>query len=747
MLPPASTTPLSGTTTILSDLPQTPPRLCAVCRGELTGPRNLTRHRECAAVGKLHQKRGTRKSRRLRFVGIDGEGVTTCTKCRRHLPDPPAGSAPEVKPPTCRCGNDVWRHDYVLLTIGDTEPLQAADGLSALKWWDIFRYVYDYQVQNPDACLVGFYLGYDFTQWFRTLPEERARMLITTEGQIKRRRSRSGGNNVPFPVYTRDPDGVEWEYDYLPGRRFKVRPSGEKLWAYVCDTGSFWQSSFLKAIDPKAWPKPMCKPEEYALIRKGKESRGGAALNEDMRVYNALENDILARITRELDEAFRSADITLNRNQWFGPGQVAQKWLSNQGLITAKRLEEVVPGEFLQAAARTYYGGWFNIPVHGRVKELEEWDINSAYPYAMTKLPCLEHGRYTMGDGSTPPPSTPWVILECDVRSPDRYIGAGLMCRNVDGSIHTPQNVKGWYWLPEVLASLRATRNTFNNVKVSRWWAYEPCDCKPPLRGLEGLYQKRLRVGKNSPEGKALKLIYNSCYGKLAQSIGEPKFANAIYASLITSTCRTMILDSIAMHPEGSKAVAMIATDGIYFMTPHPKLIPEAERLGGWDRSVKKNVTLFKPGVYWDDKARDAIRDGADSLPLKSRGVNARALSLHIDAIDVQFEMLRDGTSDQWPTVEIPIPFGIVTPALALARGKWETCGRIILNDRRDESSFPGQKRDPAFFVDGERDVIRTWVHRDGGVTAAYRKFTPDAVPVDLDGVAADRWFTDVIHP
>ena len=715
----------------------------------MTGRRVVCDSPLCQSASKLATTRA-----RLRFVGIDGEGVTTCVECRSPLPE----TTDETKTPVCRCGNDVWRHDYVLLTIDDEPPL-TTNGLDRLQWWEIFEYIHDYQVNNPDACMVGFYLGYDFTQWFRTLPEERAAMLITKIGQAKRRRTGSGGNNTPFPVYAKDPTGREWEFDYLPGRRVKLRPKGRGVWAYVCDTGSYWQSSFLTAIDPKKWPHPLCTNEEYDTIVEGKSARGTAILDKNMMRYNAMENRILSRITDELDTAFRSVDITLQRTQWFGPGQVAQKWLAKQKLVTKDTLWELVPQEWMRAAERTYYGGWFNIPLHGPVSWLEEWDINSAYPYAMTQLPCLEHGTYHEGFGNETPPVTKWIILQIDAQSSDEFIGAGLMCRKPDGSIHTPKRVKGWYWQSEVLAAMKATGMTWKDVRVSRWWAYVSCDCRPPLRGLAGLYDKRLRVGKNSPEGKALKLIYNSCYGKLAQSIGEPKYANPIYASLITSMCRTMILGAIGSHPMGSRAVAMIATDGIYFTHPHPDLVAEEERLGGWDRSEKHNVTLFKPGVYWDDKARKALRDGATSIPLKSRGVNAKALSKHIDAIDALFENikcdLRDsdrvsgtpsgGSSVRWPSVKVPIPFGIVTPALALARGKWFDCGRIILNDQRDESSDPTSKRDSHVWLD-ENGNLRTRVYEDGGTTTEYTKFTPDAVPVDLDGVDADRWFTEFLH-
>ena len=93
---------------------------------------------------------------------------------------------------------------------------------------------------------------------------------------------------------------------------------------------------------------------------------------------------------------------------------------------------------------------------------------------------------------------------------------------------------------------------------------YHPCSHGKPLAGLAELFQQRLRVGKSTPHGIGLKLTYNSAYGKFAQSIGTPVFANPVYASLITAGVRAMICDAIATHPNHTDDLLMIATDAVY---------------------------------------------------------------------------------------------------------------------------------------------------------------------------------------
>ena len=547
------------------------------------------------------------KRHEIEFIGIDGEGVGR-------------GKA----------------HKYILMGCGTNQ----FDNPEGIRWESALKFLYDSYRESPKAAYVGFYLGYDICQIFRSLPEGRARCLFTTAGMAQRRRTGSGGNPTPFPVRIRG-EQAEWEVDQLPTlRRIKLRPAGEKGWMYVCDAGPFFQTSFLNVIDPKKWQQPVVSQAEFDLIKEGKGRRATAELDADMRKYMALEIDVLARVMGELNRGLVRANVRLKRQQWFGPGQAAQEWMTQAGVTKAEEYRNAVPKYARDAAMRSYFGGWFELMCHGYIEgKMYEYDINSAYPYIISTLPCLLHGKWThykrpMHETA---PLAPFkvgniTLVHCTVRGTDPYIGS-MLHRNLQGNILRPHSTAGWYWHHEVQAAQRA--GLIDSIDIDEWVSYEPCSCKPPIRGIRGLYDNRLAIGKNSSQGKAYKLIYNSDYGKFAQSVGDPVFGNSIYASLTTAGCRTQILDAIATHPEGSKAVAMVATDGVYFLSRHPTL-PLSEVLGEWEETEHDNMTLFKPGVYWDDKAREAISRG-DSAMFKARGVNARSFSRVLSRIDDQF--------------------------------------------------------------------------------------------------------------
>lgn len=622
--------------------------------------------KDCSRTAKEKNRardRSRKEGTQYKFIGVDGEGV-----------DRPDGT-----------------HEYILLSVGQ-ESLYHYDG-SALHILEIFEFLY--AQYDSTSVYVGYYLGYDFTEWLKDLPEERARMLLTEQGIAKRKPKSKNRSPAPFPVRWEG-----WEFDILGMRKFKLRPEGEKEWMTICDVGSFFQMAFLAAINPDDWPTPIVTTEEYATIQQGKAERDQVVERDTpiapkMITYNLLENEVLGRLMLEIHKGLVASDVKLKKTQFFGPGQAAQTWLNNISAPKGEELRGWVPTDVMRAAQASYYGGWFEIMAHGHIPGVtHEYDINSAYPYIISTLPCMEHGRWEHR------------VPECDeigliyaTYTTTGPIGP-VPHRTPKGTVLRPRASRGWHWRREVDASCNALKTELSDI--SDGWVYTPCNCQSPFVAIESLYRRRIDVGKSSPQGRGLKLIYNSAYGKQAQSIGDPIYGNAIYASLITSGCRAMILDAIATHPVGMNDVLMVATDGVYFASPHDSLPLDKEALGAWDHETKHNLTLFKPGVYWDDKSRKRIKAGAKTLGVKSRGVNQRALADEIERIDELFTQRRS-----FPSVTLKVPFSITSPKLALHRGKWDHCGNVMHNVEVVQNANPGNKRDP-MTIDWRRKILRT---------------------------------------
>lgn len=669
------------------------------------------------------------------FIAVDGEGVTRANGIQ----------------------------DYVLLGVGDRQ-IENPDGLS---FQEIMGFLYDCFEDHPKAAFVGFFLSYDFSHWIKHLPKGRAFSLLADEGIARRSRKLSGANRVPFPVLY---DG--WEFDMLGMRRFKLRPAccetpwackcRKAPWLYVNDAGPFWQTSLLNAIDPKRWPEgPIVSDAEYATLREGKSRRAMAALDDDMRIYNRLENDVLARLMSRQAEGLVRMGIRLSKDQWHGPGQASAEWLKQQRVV--KRDATKANKRMLEACRRSYIAGWFELFVHGCVPGTSyEYDINSAYPYIMSSLPCLEHGEYSTGRGN-PGEISGLVLIEGTVKGSNPYIGA-MLHRTPEATICRPQQTRGVFWLHELQSAKRA--GIVDEWNVTRWHRYTPCACASPTANMAKLYSFRQAIGKDTAAGKAAKLIYNSAYGKFAQSVGAAPFGNWIYASLITSGCRSMILDAIATHPIGPRAVLMVATDGICFSSPHPTL-PLSSNLGEWESATKDGLFLFKPGFYWD-------ANSAGLATYKSRGIRASDFRDQIPRVEAQFAMItehakraaeRVSKPTVWPFVVFSSSFSMQTPKLALRQGKWGEVARVSActcaatswehtseceAKRIKQSSDPVSKRIPLVYVDdnGSGTILRTMPYEvapGGMLSKPYSKQYGDEQlaafeDVSPDGGLATEW-------
>jgi hypothetical protein len=625
------------------------------------------------------------KTEPVRFVGVDGEGLGSDPSC------------------------------YVLFGVGQRH----IKNINGLKWKEVFEFLYgEYERHGKGVAFVGFFLGYDFTQILKSLPEDRARMLLTIPGKAKRKHRVRG--KEPHPV-----ECEGWQFDILGSKRLRIRPKlchcdiatckcKKASWCFLCDVGGFWQTSFLNVIDPRGWRNPIISSKNFDRIRIGKEARSHAELDQDMIDYMHMEIDYLERAMDELNQGFENIGIHLSPKQWFGPGQASAQWLKGK-VSKREKLFANIPSWYSDAARDSYYGGWFETFIHGIIPgETYEYDINSAYPSIIATLPCLEHGIYTSGPGEPiSRRNRTYTLVRARVQSPiqtnsrrkDTRIGT-MLHRNADGSICRPDITEGWFWLDELQAARRS--GCVDKIHYLEWVDYEPCECEPPFKSITELYQGRLRVGKTSPLGKGSKLVYNSAYGKFAQSIGQPQFGNPIYASRITSGCRTQILNAIAGHPDGHNAVAMVATDAVFFLSPHSGL-SISDKLGEWDYSIKRNLTIFKPGVYWDDETRRQIRDGTKPK-FKARGVNAAQFASEIWKIDFWF---RDWTIErniEWPDASFESGFSIITALQALMRNKWELAGK---NDPKTvyHSSNPFRKRSGIEY-DGKQHVWRSGILR-----------------------------------
>lgn len=802
---------------------------CAKCDDRFTARRSNQKYcpkSSCRTRGKTNTKardakREEHAAKPLLFVGVDGEGFKRpgfisfesidsqdeIDVINQLIVDGEIEVEYEEDPFTGNLVRGFWEEDayhaYEMLTIGDKTLGKPGVELGPDE---IFEFLYSYfeDTQELKPAFVGFFLGYDFTMWLRHLYWRHAHKLLTKEGIASRTRYLFDDDGKlirswKFPVTLWKGDGsgtADWEIEMLGNKRLSIRrwvpyesrkviktetlddgtiretrePHPHK-WMNICDAGPFFQTSFLNAINPAKSTDPIVSAEEYEILKRGKANRDRADFTAETIEYNVLENEVLKRLMTQLNSGFLDIGIKLGTAQFYGPGAAAQKKMDEWKVPTREDVSELLPEEFEEAARDTYYGGNFETMILGPFPgTVHEYDINSAYPYIIEQLPCLCAMTYTSGNGRVPDDLKKGEVVIVDVQtfahrdSRKLPLTGGLPHRNYDGSIMRPIETRGLHFLHEVEAARRA--GCFERARVYRWWRYSPGCSHMPFSRIRQMYQERLRVGKNTPRGIALKLVYNSMYGKLAQSVGMPKYANPLYASLITSGCRTMILEAIAQLPNKTHDVLMVATDGLYTSAEIPDggIEIDPETLGAWEHTALDGFTVIMPGVHYTNKTREDItraraelglggKPDYSSIKIKSRGVSARDIGGAVGIFDEQFADIWNRPDDwfdesgmmvKFPHVKITVDFSLTSPKLALARGKWSTCGTVQPVDRVISSNPETKRRAVGVALDESgRPFLRSfpYIRGEDVRTKFYRALfgsqadTPTIFLEDLDTV------------
>lgn len=527
-------------------------------------------------------QRARRPAAPREFVGVDGEG-----------------------------GDINGRHRYLLLRAGahyvenprELGPIDCLDFLSSLPHGPLY---------------ISYYFDYDVTMICRGLPPSRIKRLLDREGRGK---AKDGTRlNQPLPV---DVAGGLYQIDYLPRKFFKVRKwlgdaEGYTKWIEISDISAFFQCSFVKAL--KDWE--VTDAETLAQIERGKARRSDfEALTDETRAYNQAEVNLLADLATRFRDVCQ--DVGYSPAKWQGPGYLAVAMFRAHDIPKTRDLPPA-PTEIWEAANAAYYGGRFEItgvgPVQGPVYQ---YDINSAYPDAIQKLPCLRHSTWAEGivDGAR------YVLLNGTFAPKSEAMLYGLPIRDEDGGIYFPAFGGGWYWQHEI----KEARHQSFTVKRA-YSVIEACECVP-FSWVPEVYAERLTLGKTA-KGKILKLALNSLYGKMAQSIGGAPYANPVYASLITSMTRAKLMSAVHSSLSCSLGICgddayMLATDALF--VSHHLPLAVSKNLGEWDLETHEaGMFIIQPGVYFT----------SDLAKPKTRGLPQRVVVENLDRFRAAFQDL-----------------------------------------------------------------------------------------------------------
>lgn len=469
---------------------------------------------------------------------------------------------------------------YVLLanSVGGEAIAAPPDGLSTV---DCLELLLETKKEHPESIFVGFGFNYDINQILKDVPIPFLKNLVTENWTMYR-----GYHLQWFPrKYFIVGHGAK------PHRRtmilYDVLGFFNKTFVNVC-------REYLGESDPR-----------LVKVQEGKDKRDSfdwEELDSFIIPYNKLELEMLVDVVKVLRRDLHTVHIQPQR--WHGPGAVANEVMSKFSVPISRE----IPLEVQVASQFAYAGGWFEDFWMGRHPDfVYEYDIHSAYPAALIHVPDLSAGSWEHVESFEPDTFGVWHLRYESPFGRDDNRPQPLFCRSKSGSISHPTAVQGWYWTPE--ASLLPG-------SVAEGWVFRPQSDARPFSFVEDYYEQRrlFKMSGNAAE-RAIKLILNCLYGKLAQTIGAtdgpPRWHQLEAAGYVTSYTRRQIWDAIQLNPG---RIIAVETDAVF--STEPLELPMSPALGDWELKKFAEIVYLQSGYYYStdiDGTVDCRKRGMDT--------------------------------------------------------------------------------------------------------------------------------------
>jgi len=377
-----------------------------------------------------------------------------------------------------------------------------------------------------------------------------------------------------------------YKIQYIPGKKLAIRKGHHS--SVFFDIAQYYQSSLVNA-----YQNNICKLESSYLEMKNKRksfSKEYYRVNrKDVRKYCIQD----CKLTKELADHWISLfqeSFSFYPARWISSGYLAEKVLINHDIHIPKF--DAIPYTVQDIAWRSYYGGRFEILKRGFIGEGHLYDINSAYPYALSIIPDLSKGKWIKRKTIHPNSALGFFKIQCDI--PDCKYVPPFPFRN-NGKIIFPT---GKFQTYVTQAELQACKSS-TLYRILEGYQFIPSSNIYPYRNfISNLYKKRIELkNQNNPLQLPLKVILNSIYGKTAQRVGN-KIGNLfcpVIASTITGITRAMLYEFVSRHKIEQNVVSF-ATDSVISTK---KINVDSEKLGGFKlEKSAHDVYVLQNGIY-----------------------------------------------------------------------------------------------------------------------------------------------------
>jgi|APSaa5957512535_1039671.scaffolds.fasta_scaffold17890_2 hypothetical protein len=259
------------------------------------------------------------------------------------------------------------------------------------------------------------------------------------------------------------------------------------------------------------------------------------------------------------DTFFKSFNFYCKR--WTSSGYLAEKVLIYNDVEVPFFTDS--PYCVQDLAWKSFYGGRFELIQRGYIGECYLYDINSAYPYALTHLPDLTDGKWIESQKINPHASLGFFSIRASVPCTEKITPFPFRTK-YNTIVYPCGDFETFVTLEELKALGKNSKIKFNILESYQFIANK--NCKYPFKEfVENQYQKRLKMKKEEKNlEESIKIILNSIYGKTAQRTNNVmgNLFNPIISSYTTGFARGALYKFVKKYNLENYVVAF-ATDSV----------------------------------------------------------------------------------------------------------------------------------------------------------------------------------------
>jgi len=284
--------------------------------------------------------------------------------------------------------------------------------------------------------------------------------------------------------------------------------------------------------------------------------------------------------------------------RWISPGYLAEKVLINHGIKVP--FFKDLPYDLQEFAFNSYFGGRFEIIQRGFIGKAWLYDINSAYPHALSKMPDILKGTWRSGLKSINNKALLGFFL-IEVRYDVCEYLPSFAFRRVTQNNDLVCFPSGNFVTYTTLEELKSVDK--NNYKILDSWQYFDDNPAYPFRDfIQKHYDKRMQLKKQgNPLELPIKIILNSIYGKMGQKTGMKigNLFNPVIFAYITGFARAQLINFVKEN-NLEKDVVAFATDSVCVTRP---VDVDSDKLGGFSfDQCGEDVYYLQNGFYRFEK-------------------------------------------------------------------------------------------------------------------------------------------------